>query len=103
MLEDDVASIATYVGSFRWPHRDAAAVEEMIAQGAPLWREILRRVPNPPTRGRALELGSPPFNLTVLLHRLRNYDFSLTGAAVDGRQEIVPHGPRRAGRYPSWR
>ncbi|HJQ83192.1 MAG TPA: methyltransferase domain-containing protein [Candidatus Binatia bacterium] len=87
--EDDVATIAAYVASFRWPGRDATAVAAMIEGGAPLWREILRRVPNPPTRGRALELGSPPYNLTVLLRRFRNYDLALTAGVGGGLDEIV--------------
>ncbi len=87
--EDDAASLTRYLLSFRWNLRDDAQLRALVADTLPLWRCILARVPKPPTRGRALELGSPPFNITLLLARLRNYELSLTGAAADGRAEIM--------------
>ena len=49
---------------------------------------MLALTPNPLERGRALELGSPPFHITLLLQRFRNYDLSLTGYTTDGRATI---------------
>jgi SAM-dependent methyltransferase len=68
--------------------RNAQGHGGLIEGGLSLWRQILAFVPNPAKRGRALELGSPPFNITLLLQKFRNYDLSLTGYASDGRREI---------------
>jgi SAM-dependent methyltransferase len=86
---DDAGALADYLLSFRWPFRNDAIHRELVAGGLPLWTEILRLVPDPPAGGEALELGSPPFHLTLLMQRLRRYRLSLTGCAADGRPEIV--------------
>jgi SAM-dependent methyltransferase len=64
-------------------------VKVMIGGGLRLWRNVLAFVPDSKERGKLLELGSPPFNMTLLLEALRNYDLTLTGAATDGRAEIT--------------
>lgn len=86
--ERDPESLARYLLSFRWPFRNEEVHNVLVQGGLPLWRQFLRFVPNPKERGRALELGSPPFHITLLLQRFRNYDLSLTGYAADGRPEI---------------
>lgn len=86
--EDDRRAVGEYLLSFRWPYRDAANHRLLVAGGLPLWTTFLRYVPNPPTRGAALELGSPPFFVTLLLQRFRNYDLTLTGATADGRPTL---------------
>jgi SAM-dependent methyltransferase len=86
--ERDPESLARYLLSFRWPFRNEFVHHILVKGGLPLWRQVLRFVPNPRERGRALELGSPPFHITLLLQRFRNYDLSLTGYATDGRPEI---------------
>lgn len=86
--ERDHASLTRYLLSFRWPYRNEAIHRVLVDGGLPLWRQVLRFVPNPKERGKALELGSPPFHITLLLQRFRNYDLSLTGYAADGRSEI---------------
>ncbi len=86
--ERDKDSIARYLLSFRWDYRNEAVHKVLIDGGLPLWREVLRLVPNPKERGRLLELGSPPFHITLMLQKFRNYDLSLTGYATDGRPEI---------------
>ena len=83
--ERDAPALARYLLSFRWPYRNAAVHEILVDGGLPLWRQILRFVPNPKERGRAHELGSPPFHITLLLQKFRNFDLSLTGFASDGR------------------
>ena len=86
--ERDAPALARYLLSFRWPHRNEAVHKILVDGGLPLWRQILRFVPNPKERGRALELGSPPFHITLLLQKFRNFDLSLAGFASDGRPEI---------------
>ncbi|WP_322797099.1 class I SAM-dependent methyltransferase [Tepidiforma sp.] len=86
--ERDPDSLARYLLSFRWPFRNEEVHRILVEGGLPLWRQVLRFVPNPRERGKALELGSPPFHITLLLQRFRNYDLSLTGYAADGRPEI---------------
>ena len=86
--ERDGDGLARYLLSFRWPYRNEAVHKVLVEGGLPLWRQILRFVPNPAERGKALELGSPPFHITLLLQRFRNYDLSLTGFASDGRAVI---------------
>ena len=86
--ERDPAALSRYLLSFRWPFRNETVHHILVAGGLPLWRQVLRFVPNPKERGRALELGSPPFHITLMLQRFRNYDLSLTGFASDGRPEI---------------
>lgn len=75
--EANPESLRRYLLSFRWATRDEALHRAIVEGGLPLWRRILSLVPNPGQRGRALEIGSPPFQLTLLLQRLRNYDLSL--------------------------
>ena len=86
--ERDPEGLARYLLSFRWPFRNEEVHGVLVDGGLPLWRQVLRFVPNPKERGKALELGSPPFHITLLLQRFRNYDLSLTGFAADGRPEI---------------
>lgn len=86
--ERDAEGLSQYLLSFRWPYRNEAVHRVLVEGGLPLWRQVLRFVPNPKERGNALELGSPPFHITLLLQRFRNYDLSLTGFASDGRPEI---------------
>ena len=87
--EHDAEALSRYLLSFRWPFRNEAVHKVLVDGGLPLWRQILKFVPNPRERGKALELGSPPFHITLLLQRFRNYDLSLTGATTDGRPEIT--------------
>src|SRR5688572_1513281 len=87
--EEDAASLSRYILSFRWPYRDEKVSQVLVRGGMPLWRQILRFVPNPKERGRALELGSPPFHITMLMQKLRNYDIELTAYPADGRRELV--------------
>jgi len=86
--ERDPEALSRYLLSFRWPYRNEAVHKILVQGGLPLWRQVLRFVPNPKERGKALELGSPPFHITLMLQRFRNYDLSLTGFASDGRPEI---------------
>lgn len=86
--ERDGESLSRYLLSFRWPFRNEAVHGILVHGGLPLWRQILRFVPNPKERGRALELGSPPFHITLMLQRFRNYDLELTGYASDGRERL---------------
>lgn len=86
--ERDKDSIARYLLSFRWDFRNEVVHKVLIDGGLPLWRQVLRFVPNPKERGSLLELGSPPFHITLMLQKFRNYDLSLTGFASDGRPEI---------------
>ncbi len=86
--ERDGESLSRYLLSFRWPFRNEEVHRILVSGGLPLWRQVLRFVPNPKERGKALELGSPPFHITLLLQRFRNYDLSLTGFAADGRARI---------------
>ncbi len=86
--ERDGETLARYLLSFRWPFRNEPVHRVLVQGGLPLWRQVLRFVPNPTERGKALELGSPPFHITLMLQKFRNYDLSLTGFATDGRPEI---------------
>jgi len=86
--ESDAASVARYLASFEWPMQNKEAFERIVAQGVSLWLEILCLVPQRSDRGQLLELGSPPFHITLLLQRFRNYELTLTGAAADGRARI---------------
>jgi SAM-dependent methyltransferase len=99
--ENDAEALSRYLLSFRWPFRNEAIHRQLVDGGLPLWRQILEFVPNPRERGKALELGSPPFHITLLLQRFRNYDLSLTGATTDGRPEIAQEieSPEFAERY----
>jgi SAM-dependent methyltransferase len=83
------SELARYLLSFRWPYQNEANYPALVAGGLPLWGEILRRVPDAEPGGHALELGSPPFHLTLLLKRVRGYALTLTGSTTDGRSEIV--------------
>ncbi len=82
--EADRDSLAQYLLSFDWPLRDAAAEERLVAGGLSLWMEILRLIPPRAERGRLLELGSPPFHITLLVQKLRNYEMTLAAALSDG-------------------
>ncbi len=86
--ERDPEALTRYLLSFRWPFRNEEVHRILVDGGLPLWRQVLRFVPQPKERGRALELGSPPFHITLLLQKFRNYDLSLTGFAADGRATI---------------
>ena len=83
--EADPSSIARYLLSFDWPMRHAAVEEGLVGGGLPLWLEILRLLPEADTRGRLLELGSPPFHLTLLTQKFRNYEVTPTAAASNDR------------------
>jgi SAM-dependent methyltransferase len=87
--ESDPESLARYLRSFDWPQRNAAVEEMIIAGGLPLWREILRFVPQPPRRGRLLELGSPPFHTTLLAQRFRDYEIATTAGVIDDRRRLL--------------
>lgn len=87
--ERDAASLEAYIKSFASPLRRDDIKEAMVEGGVPLWQRILDYVPQPGVRGRALELGGPPFNISLLLRKLRNYDLTCTGSAADGSAEIV--------------
>lgn len=87
--ERDPEALARYLLSFRWEYRNEEVHKILVEGGLPLWRQILRFVPNPKERGKALELGSPPFHITLLLQRFRNYELSLSGFASDGRAELT--------------
>jgi SAM-dependent methyltransferase len=87
LLETDASAVARYLLSFRWPFRHEDVERELVAGGVRLWQEILRVVPA--GTGRALELGSPPFHITLLLRRFRGYELALAGCASDDRPEIV--------------
>ena len=86
--ESDKESIARYLLSFRWDYRNETVHKILIDGGLPLWRQVLRIVPQPKERGRLLELGSPPFHITLMLRKFRNYDLSLTEYASDCRPAI---------------
>lgn len=86
--ERDGEALRRYLLSFRWPFRNEEVHGILVHGGLPLWRQVLKFVPNPKARGKALELGSPPFHITLMLQKFRNYDLSLTGFAADGRPEI---------------
>jgi len=81
--EGDAASLLEYLESFG-PSFRSDTRSSLIEGGLPLWRQVLRYTPNPPVRGRALELGSPPFNISLLIARLRNYDLVTSGVSADG-------------------
>jgi SAM-dependent methyltransferase len=87
--ERNPASLARYLLGFRWSLRSSAVHEGLVEGGLPLWVWILRFIPNPRQRGRALELGSPPYQISLLVRKLRNYDIEHTGFSVDGRPELV--------------
>src|SRR5689334_16147522 len=80
VLEHDAQSLADYILSFRWEYRDEEMVKAIVGGGMPLWQEILSVIPQTAQRGTLLELGSPPFNLTLLIGKLRNYDLTLAAA-----------------------
>jgi SAM-dependent methyltransferase len=86
--EEDPGSVARYLLSFDWFLKNEEVFQTVVKDGLPIWLEILRVVPQCAERGRLLELGSPPFNITLLLQKFRNYDLSLTAAATDGRRRL---------------
>ena len=83
--ESDPDSVGRYLLSFEWPMQNKAVFESLVKNGMPLWLGILSMVPQPRERGRLLELGSPPFNITLLVQKFRNYELTLTAATADGR------------------
>ncbi|MGH2608236.1 MAG: class I SAM-dependent methyltransferase [Tepidiformaceae bacterium] len=87
--EGDPDSLSRYLLSFRWPYRDETISQILVRGGLPLWRQMLDFVPNAKERGRALELGSPPFHITMLMNKLRNYDLQLSAYPSDDRRELV--------------
>ncbi len=90
LSEHDPEALARYLLSFRWEARHDEVLQKLVKGGLPLWRQILAFVPNPTARGRALELGSPPYHITLLLKKFRDYDLSLTGFAAD-RSPAITH------------
>jgi hypothetical protein len=88
LREDDPASVARYLLGFEWFLQDKEEFKSRVDSGLPLWLEILRVVPQRAERGRLLELGSPPFHITLLLQKFRNYDMSLTATAADSRPRL---------------
>src|SRR5262245_24657920 len=82
--DDDPEAIARYLASFDWQGRDATIEEHIIRGGLPLWLEILRLVPPSAPGGRLLELGSPPFHVTLLVQKFRAYEVTTTAGLVDG-------------------
>jgi len=87
--EHDRDALVRYLLSFRWSLRDAAAEHAVVHGGIRLWQRILDFVPAATPGARALELGSPPFHITLLLERFRRYALSLSAFPVDGRPELV--------------
>ncbi|MBI5289145.1 MAG: hypothetical protein HY873_09250, partial [Chloroflexi bacterium] len=85
--EHESATLEAYLNSFGSTLRREDIKAAMVEGGVPLWRRVLDYVPQPRQRGRALELGSPPFNIALLMKKLRNYDLTLTGSASDGSAE----------------
>lgn len=85
----DRAELRRYLLSFRWEQRDAAAEEALVDGGLGLWQRILDVVPPASGAARALEIGSPPFHITLLLRRLHRYDLTLTAFAGDGREVLT--------------
>src|SRR5262245_21994870 len=81
LRETEAPAVSRYLLSFRWPFRHEDIEQELVAGGIRLWQEILRVVPT--GNGRALELGSPPFHITLLLRRFRGYELTLSGCASD--------------------
>jgi SAM-dependent methyltransferase len=90
LSESDPEALARYLLSFRWEKRNDVVLHKLVKGGLPLWRQILAFVPNPRQRGRALEIGSPPYHITLLLQKFRNYDLSLTGFTAD-RSPTISH------------
>ncbi|MEX2080249.1 MAG: methyltransferase domain-containing protein [Dehalococcoidia bacterium] len=101
VLEAEAQSLARYILSFRWPYRDDRVSRILVRGGMPLWRQILDFVPQPRERGKALELGSPPFHITLLMQKLRNYDLQLSAYPKDGSREFshTVDSPTYAERY----
>ncbi|MCP6726138.1 hypothetical protein NL526_29190, partial [Klebsiella pneumoniae] len=82
----DPVALQRYLLGFEWEGRNSAIEEMIVAGGLPLWREILRLVPQPAARGRMLELGSPPFHITLLVQKFRNFEVVTTAGVVDERR-----------------
>lgn len=87
--ERDSAALRAYLLSFHWDLRDEVAERMVVDGGMRLWQRILDFVPPAPPGATALELGSPPFHITLLLQALREYTLSLAAFPVDGRTELV--------------
>jgi len=91
-LEGDPKSLERYLLSFDWPGRDAAVEEMIVTGGLPVWREILRLLPDAtPERDRLLELGSLPFHTTLLVQKLRRYRITTTAGVADERRRLTQH------------
>jgi len=84
----DAEDLARYLGSFRWSGRDAMVEEMVIAGGLPLWREIVKLVPEALPGQRLLELGSLPFHITLLVQRLRRWAVTPTAGVIDERRRL---------------
>jgi hypothetical protein len=72
--ELDAEGLARYLLSFDWAFRNEEVHKILVAGGLPLWRQVLRFVPNPMERGRAHELGTPPLHLKLMFQRISNND-----------------------------
>ena len=88
--EHDRDALVRYLLSFRWSLRDEEAERAVVHGGVRLWQRILDFVPEPATpAARALELGSPPFHITLLLQHFRRYALSLSAFPVGGEGELT--------------
>lgn len=88
--EHDRDALVRYLLGFDWSMRDEAAEQAVVRGGIRLWQRILDFVPQPAApEARALELGSPPFHITLLVQRFRRYGLSLSAFPVDGRPELT--------------
>jgi len=87
--EHDREALVRYLLSFRWSLRDDDAEHAVVHGGIRLWQRILEFVPPAAPGARALELGSPPFHITLLLQRFRRYALSLSAFPVDGSLELT--------------
>ncbi len=88
LSESDAESVAEYLLSFDWAMRDPGVAKVIVNGGMPLWLQILSLVPKSTQKGKLLELGSPPFNLTLLVKKFRNFQMTLTGATADDQPRL---------------
>jgi hypothetical protein len=87
--EHDRDALVRYLLSFRWSMRDEEAEHAVVRGGVRLWQRILDFVPEAPAGARALEIGSPPFHVTLLLKRFRGHALSLSAFPVGGEHELT--------------
>ena len=85
--EADASTLARYLLTFDWENRDEETHRYLVHEGLPLWHQIIQFVPAAES-GRALELGSPPFFITLLMQELRDFELNLTAYTADGRPEL---------------